>query len=110
MSNLNKDQIDIPATSELLPIIDFFKTISDPTRMRIILTIANGPITVTEIAQELDLSQSTISHQLRLLKQQRFIVGERSGKQIFYRLVDDHVLQIYFLTKSHIQEKNEHYS
>ncbi|MCO6541542.1 MAG: winged helix-turn-helix transcriptional regulator [Lactobacillus sp.] len=110
MSNLNKDQIDIPATSELLPIIDFFKTISDPTRMRIILTIANGPITVTEIAQKLDLSQSTISHQLRLLKQQRFIVGERSGKRIFYRLVDDHVLQIYFLTKSHIQEKNEHYS
>lgn len=100
------EHIEIPADGELQTVLNVFKTMSDPTRMRIILTIANGPITVTEIAQQLGLEQSTISHQLRQLKQERLVIGKRSGKQIFYQLVDDHVLQIYYLTKSHIDEKH----
>ncbi|MBA1434944.1 ArsR/SmtB family transcription factor [Bombilactobacillus bombi] len=106
MSEQHLEQLDIPTVAELQPIIDFFKTMSDPTRMRIILALAKQPITVTEIAQKLNLSQSSVSHQLSLLKQQRFVTWQRAGKQIFYQLVDDHVLQIYYLTKSHIQEKN----
>ncbi|BDR56967.1 hypothetical protein KIMC2_15290 [Xylocopilactobacillus apis] len=80
---------------------------SDPTRMRIILTVAQGPITVSDIANKLDLSVSNVSHQLRLLKQERLVTGERLDKQIFYRLIDDHVIQIYSLTKAHIEEKND---
>lgn len=97
--------LNLPSKLELQPIVDFFKTMSDSTRMRIILTIADGPITVSEIASRLDLSVSNVSHQLRILREQRFVVGERSDKQIFYRLIDDHVLQIYLLTKTHIEEK-----
>ncbi|WP_317636609.1 metalloregulator ArsR/SmtB family transcription factor [Xylocopilactobacillus apicola] len=101
------DELDLPSKSELQPIVDVFKTMSDPTRMRIILAVANGPITVSAIANLLDLSSSNVSHQLRLLRQQRLVVGERSDKQIYYRLIDEHVLQIYDLTKTHIEEKNE---
>lgn len=95
----------LPSREELQPIIDVFKTMSDPTRMRIILIVANGPITVSDIAEKLELSPSNVSHQLRLLKQQRLVIGDRSDKQVFYRLIDDHVLQIYSLTKDHIEEK-----
>ncbi|RRG10998.1 MAG: ArsR family transcriptional regulator [Lactobacillus sp.] len=100
-------EIEIPDDTELQTILNVFKTMSDPTRMKIILTIAKKPITVTEIAKALSLEQSTVSHQLRQLKQERLVIGDRSGKQIFYRLADDHVLQIYALTKTHIEEKHE---
>ncbi|BAN73231.1 MULTISPECIES: ArsR/SmtB family transcription factor [Lacticaseibacillus] len=96
---------DIPDDEGLRDILEVFKTMSDPTRMRIILAIAKGPITVNELAAMLDLGQSTVSHQLRILKQTRLVVGDRSGKQIYYHLVDDHVLEIYELTKAHIEEK-----
>ncbi|KRM60748.1 transcriptional regulator [Paucilactobacillus vaccinostercus DSM 20634] len=99
-------EIEIPDDTELQTILNVFKTMSDPTRMKIILTIAKKPITVTEIAKALSLEQSTVSHQLRQLKQERLVIGDRSGKQIFYRLADDHVLQIYALTKIHIEEKH----
>ena len=94
---------EIPDDADLRDVLDVFKTMSDPTRMRIILAIA--PITVNDLAAMLDLGQSTVSHQLRLLKQARLVAGERSGKQIYYHLVDDHVLEIYALTKAHIEEK-----
>jgi DNA-binding transcriptional ArsR family regulator len=96
---------EIPDDADLRDVLDVFKTMSDPTRMRIILAIAQGPITVNDLAAMLDLGQSTVSHQLRLLKQARLVAGERSGKQIYYHLVDDHVLEIYALTKAHIEEK-----
>lgn len=99
-------EIEIPDDTELQTILNVFKTMSDPTRMKIILIIAKKPITVTEIAKALSLEQSTVSHQLRQLKQERLVIGDRSGKQIFYRLADDHVLQIYALTKTHIEEKH----
>ena len=96
---------EIPDDADLRDVLDVFKTMSDPTRMRIILAIAQGPITVNDLAAMLDLGQSTVSHQLRLLKQARLVAGERSGKQIYYHLVADHVLEIYALTKAHIEEK-----
>ncbi|WP_125705643.1 ArsR/SmtB family transcription factor [Lacticaseibacillus daqingensis] len=98
----------IPTDEDLREVLAVFKTMSDATRLRIILTIAEGPITVTELAERLDLGQSTVSHQLRLLKQERLVLGDRDGKQIFYRLVDDHVLAIYHLTLAHIQERRQH--
>lgn len=107
MGDLATKDFKLPAKEELQPIIEIFKTMSDPTRMKIILTVAQGPITVSDIAQTLALSASNVSHQLRLLKQERLVTGKRVDKQVFYSLIDDHVLQIYQLTKVHIEEKNE---
>ena len=103
--NADMNENAVPSDAELRDVLDVFKTMSDPTRMRIILAIAKGPITVTDLAAMLDLGQSAVSHQLRLLKQALLVVGDRSGKQIYYHLVDDHVLEIYALTKAHIEEK-----
>jgi len=96
--NADMNENAVPSDAELRDVLDVFKTMSDPTRMRIILAIAVLPAM-------LDLGQSAVSHQLRLLKQARLVVGDRSGKQIYYHLVDDHVLEIYALTKAHIEEK-----
>lgn len=107
MGDQGTRKIDLPSKEELQPIIDIFKTMSDPTRMKILLTVAQGSITVSDIAQTLNLSASNVSHQLRFLKQERLVTGKRVDKQVFYSLIDDHVLQIYQLTKAHIEEKNE---
>lgn len=80
--NADMNENAVPSDAELRDVLDVFKTMSDPTRMRIILAIAKGPITVTDLAAMLDLGQSAVSHQLRLLKQARLVVGDRSGKQI----------------------------
>lgn len=96
-----------PNANDFRDVLAVFKTMSDPTRMRVILAIARGPITVTELADQLNLGQSTVSHQLRLLKQERLVEGDRDGKQIFYHLVDDHVLEIYQLTLDHIEERRQ---
>lgn len=73
--NADMNENAVPSDAELRDVLDVFKTMSDPTRMRIILAIAKGPITVTDLAAMLDLGQSAVSHQLRLLKQARLVVG-----------------------------------
>lgn len=72
--NADMNENAVPSDAELRDVLDVFKTMSDPTRMRIILAIAKGPITVTDLAAMLDLGQSAVSHQLRLLKQARLVV------------------------------------
>lgn len=93
--------------SRLQEVVAVFKTLSDPTRMRIILTVANGSIAVNDIANRLGLSQSTVSHQLRILRQARLVEPQRDGKSIRYHLVDNHVIEIYQLTNAHIAEKQQ---
>ena len=81
------------------------QALATPSRLLILARLREGPLPATELAAEVGMEQSACSHQLRLLKQARLVVGDRSGKQIYYHLVDDHVLEIYALTKAHIEEK-----
>lgn len=81
-----------------------FKLLGDPTRLSILLFCAECPRSVGEIAQCLDLSQSLVSHHLRLLRGARLVRGTRQSKQIFYTLSDEHVRDILFDMASHISE------
>ena len=76
-------------------IAELFKGFADPTRVHILcLLLTKGELCVTEIAEQTAVSQSAISHQLRLLKQMHLIKGRREGKNILYSLADDHVRTI----------------
>lgn len=68
-----------------------FRLLGDPTRLRILLRCLPGPQPVGAIAGELGLSQSLVSHHLRLLRGARLVRGERRAKQVFYALADSHV-------------------
>ncbi len=85
-------------------IADLFKGFADPTRVRILSLLQERELCVTEIAEAVQISQSAISHQLRILKQMHLIKFRREGKNIWYSLADDHVRTILKMGLEHVLE------
>ena len=83
---------------------DLFKVFGDPTRVRILFALFQQETCVQEIANRLGMTQSAISHQLRILKQARLVSSRREGKSIFYALADDHIYTIFRQALEHIAE------
>lgn len=83
---------------------DLFKIFGDTTRLRILLVLQGQELCVLDIAQELDMTQSAISHQLRILKQSRLVKSRREGKSVYYSLDDDHVSSILSIGLDHVME------
>ncbi len=81
-----------------------FKAISDPTRMEILFALRNSTLSVTELTKKIGLSQSAISHQLRVLRDANLVVNNRVGKEVFYSLADDHVHEIFNQAIEHVEE------
>ena len=85
-------------------IAELFKGFADSTRVQILSLLMNGEMCVNDIAQAIELSQSAVSHQLRLLKQMHLIKYRRDGKNALYALGDDHVLTILQMGLEHVLE------
>ena len=85
-------------------IAELFKAFGDPTRVEILSLLQRGEMCVNDIAQAVELSQSAISHQLRILKQMHLIKSRRDGKNILYSLADDHVRLILETGLEHVME------
>lgn len=83
--------VRLDSEDTVVQLADLFRLMGDPTRLRIILTCLEDPISVGDIANRLDLSPSLVSHHLRLLRAARVLRAERRGKQIFYSALDDHI-------------------
>lgn len=84
-----------------------FSLMGDTSRLRIILTCLHSPISVSDIAEKLELSQSLVSHHLRLLRAARIVRSERRGKQIFYVAADAHIQCVIEDMVAHIGEPEE---
>ena len=83
---------------------DIFKVFGDTTRIRILAALYQKEICVQELAQILNMNQSAISHQLKVLKLNKLIKGRRDGKQVYYTLADDHVSTILSMGLEHLNE------
>lgn len=83
---------------------DFFKVLGDPTRLNILQVLMNQDKSVTQIANELDMSLSAISHQLRVLKDHRLVKGMKEGKEVIYSLDDYHIHSILEMGLTHLNE------
>ncbi len=83
---------------------DLFSLMGDPSRLRIIITCLHEQISVSEIAERLELSPSLVSHHLRLLRAARMVRSERRGKQIFYIAADEHVQCVIEDMATHVAE------
>lgn len=96
--------IDVHQANDLA---DLFKTLGDPTRVRIMdaLALAKGEFCVCDLAELLGLSQSAVSHQLRVLRNSKLVKYHREGKMVYYSLDDDHVSGLYRQGLEHISEK-----
>ena len=94
----------MPPEDRLYDLAELFKAFGDTTRIRILFALFEADICVCDLAASLNMTQSAISHQLRLLKQARLVSGRREGKQIVYYLADDHVRTIIEKGMEHILE------
>ncbi len=94
----------IPEKQVLDDIAELFKGFADPTRVHILSLLVEQELCVTDIAEAVDLSQSAISHQLRILKQMHLIKFRRDGKNLLYSLADDHVKIILQTGLEHVLE------
>lgn len=84
----------------------FFKVLGDPTRMKLILALLNGPLCVNDLTNKLNMEQSAISHQLKLLKKARVLKSIKKGKNVFYSFDDQHVEDIISIAIDHLNHKN----
>ena len=94
----------MPDEDDLCDLAEIFKVFGDSTRIRILYVLLESEMCVCDIAQLLNMTQSAISHQLRVLKQAQLVKFRREGKQVIYSLADDHVRTIINNGMEHIME------
>jgi len=101
----SKSIIDnMPDDEYLYDLADLFRIFGDTTRIKILYSLFDGEHCVNDIATALNLTQSSVSHQLRILKDSKLVKFRRDGKSIFYSLDDDHVSSILNLGMEHLEE------
>ena len=101
---LDKVKPEMPDEETLYDLAELFKLFADTTRIRILYVLFESEMCVCDIAALLNMTQSAISHQLRLLKQSKLVRSHREGKTVYYSLADDHVRTIIGQGMDHVNE------
>ena len=86
-------------------IADAMQALSTPSRVRILAALRDGPVAVGELAQSVEMEQSAVSHQLRILRHMGLVVGSRNGRQVIYALHDSHVASLLEEAISHTEHR-----
>ena len=94
----------LPEETELYDLAELFKVFGDSTRIRILFVLFEAEVCVCDLAAALNMTQSAISHQLKILKQSKLVKSRREGKSVFYSLADGHVRTIIAQGREHIEE------
>mgnify|MGYP000336791874 CR=1 FL=1 len=95
---------DLPADEVLYDLAELFKMFADSTRVKILYALFESELCVCDIARVLDLTQSAVSHQLRVLKSSKLVKFRRDGKPLYYSLADEHVCRIISQGMEHVEE------
>ena len=95
---------NMPGADKVMRVSELFKVFGDITRVNIICALFVGEMCVCDIAAVLGMTQSAISHQLRILKSARLVKYRREGKSVFYSLDDEHISNIFNLAMNHVSE------
>ncbi len=95
---------DLPGDEMLYDLAELFKMFADSTRIKILYALLESELCVCDISKVLNLTQSAVSHQLRILKSGKLVKYRREGKTIFYSLADDHVRSMIEMGMDHISE------
>ena len=85
-------------------VADTFRILGDPTRVRILDALGSGELCVSDLAARIALSESAVSHQLRLLRTMRLVRVRREGRLAFYAVDDHHILELLTQARTHVQE------
>ena len=94
----------LPPDEELYDLAELFKIFGDSTRIKILYALLEGELCVCDIAKLMEVTQSAVSHQLRVLKSSKLVKFRREGKTVYYSLADEHVVRILCQGMEHIEE------
>lgn len=94
----------LPPDEELYDLAELFKIFGDSTRVKILYALLEGELCVCDLASLMEVTQSAVSHQLRVLKNSKLVKFRREGKTIYYALADEHVVRILSQGMEHIKE------
>jgi DNA-binding transcriptional ArsR family regulator len=83
---------------------EFFSVLSDPTRLRLLSLLESSEHCVCDLAEHLETTESAVSHQLRALRAARVVTYRKDGRQVFYKLHDHHVIELYRTVREHLAE------
>ena len=97
----------LPGADDLIGMTEIFSALADPTRLRIVAALASSELCVCDLAATVGLSQSAVSHQLRVLRDRGLVRSRKEGRRAFYRLDDDHVSTLYRQAHDHAQHRDE---
>ena len=101
---VNKVKQDMPQDETLYDLAELFKVFGDSTRIKILYALFEAELCVCDIAQLFSVSQTAVSHQLRVLKNNKLVKFRKEGKNVFYSLADDHVRRIIDQGIEHVEE------
>jgi len=101
---VRKVHAGMPREEELYDLAELFKVFGDSTRIRILYVLFESELCVCDLSEVLGMTQSAVSHQLKILKTARLVKARREGKQVFYSLADDHVRTMIDQGREHIEE------
>lgn len=94
----------LPSDGTIYDLTEVFKVFGDPTRAKIMCLLNVQPLFVGQISEILNMSLSSVSHQLRILRNAKLVKADKQGKEVLYSLDDDHVMKIINLTLTHVSE------
>ena len=107
---IHRDKVDqvrglLPADETLYDLAELFKIFGDSTRVKILYALLESELCVCDLAKLMEVTQSAVSHQLRVLKGSKLVKFRREGKTIYYSLADNHVVSILNQGMEHIEEE-----
>ena len=105
LARVRKIRAALVAPEAVQGLAETFSALGDPTRVRILDALSHGELCVCDLAAVLALSQSAVSHQLRLLRNIRLVKPRRDGRIVFYSLDDQHIMSIFKQTLQHVEEE-----
>lgn len=103
---VKKVKAEMPSDGDLNQLADLYKAMGDATRIRILAALALSEMCVCDLSALLEMSQSAISHQLRVLRQANLVNFRKEGKVVYYSLEDDHINMLYEQGLIHIQHQH----
>jgi len=104
LDKILKVQKKLPDEETILEISDFFNALGNPTRLKIVFALLEEKLCTCDLSNITGLSVSAISHQLRILKDRKIVAYKKDGKNVFYRLDDEHVKEILNVALKHMEE------
>ncbi len=107
INNVQRLQSQILSTEKAQHMAEFFSLLGDANRLRIVSVLALEELCVCDLAAALNMSESAVSHQLRTLRAMRLVSYRKRGRKVFYRLLDNHVLDLYRSVAEHLDEPQE---